>query len=342
LRPALVVLLLLPLSTAPASAQLRGHGGPVRALALSPDASEAVSGSFDSSAIRWSLERNAAAQVLRFHEGAVNAVAWLRDGRLVTAGEDARLALWRPGAARPAAVLTGHAGPVVSLAVSPDGAMLASASWDRSARVWSLAGEAAPRVLEGHNQNVNAVAFTPDGRALVSAGYDATLRIWPLTGNAAAQTVTLPTPLNAVVVAPDGEILAAGADGKVYFVSAADAQTSVIDATPDPIVALALSPDGRHLAAAGIRGSVVIIGPQVRAHPGRPGPAGLVARLLSRRPHASDRRHRPPDPALGCDHRGAHRRRCAGSAGRPSRRLCGRPRGRGVPRLCRLPHPARG
>jgi cytochrome c len=259
LRPALVVLLLLPLSTAPASAQLRGHGGPVRALALSPDASEAVSGSFDSSAIRWSLERNAAAQVLRFHEGAVNAVAWLRDGRLVTAGEDARLALWRPGAARPAAVLTGHAGPVVSLAVSPDGAMLASASWDRSARVWSLAGEAAPRVLEGHNQNVNAVAFTPDGRALVSAGYDATLRIWPLTGNAAAQTVTLPTPLNAVVVAPDGEILAAGADGKVYFVSAADAQTSVIDATPDPIVALALSPDGRHLAAAGIRGSVVII-----------------------------------------------------------------------------------
>jgi cytochrome c len=259
LRLALVVLLLLPLSTLPASAQLRGHGGPVRALALSPDASEAVSGSFDSSAIRWALPRNAAAQVLRFHEGAVNAVAWLRDGRLVTAGEDARLALWRPGAARPAAVLAGHAGPVVSLAVSPDGTMLASASWDRSARVWPLAGNAAPRVLEGHSQNVNAVAFTPDGGALVSAGYDATLRVWPLTGGAAAQTLTLPTPLNAVAVAPDGEILAAGADGKVYFVSAADAQTSAIDATPDPIVALALSPDGRHLAAAGIRGSVVII-----------------------------------------------------------------------------------
>jgi len=58
-------------SSVPAAhAQLRGHGGPVRALAISPDGKTAVSGSFDTSAIRWSLERNAAEQVLRFHDGA--------------------------------------------------------------------------------------------------------------------------------------------------------------------------------------------------------------------------------------------------------------------------------
>ena len=49
-------LLLLPLAFAPAQAQLRGHGGPVRALAISPDGTRAVSGSFDTSAIRWSLD----------------------------------------------------------------------------------------------------------------------------------------------------------------------------------------------------------------------------------------------------------------------------------------------
>ena len=43
---------------ASAQAQLRGHGGPVRALAVSPDGKLAISGSFDTSAIRWSLERN--------------------------------------------------------------------------------------------------------------------------------------------------------------------------------------------------------------------------------------------------------------------------------------------
>ena len=43
-----------------AHAQLRGHGGPVRAVAVAPDGETAISGSFDSSAIRWSLKRNAA------------------------------------------------------------------------------------------------------------------------------------------------------------------------------------------------------------------------------------------------------------------------------------------
>jgi hypothetical protein len=62
---AFVVLLLV----GPAQAQLRGHGGPVRALAISADGTIAVSGSFDTSAIRWSLSRNAAEQVLRFQQG---------------------------------------------------------------------------------------------------------------------------------------------------------------------------------------------------------------------------------------------------------------------------------
>src|SRR4051812_17395026 len=90
------------LSLMPAAAQLRGHGGPVRALAISPDSTQAVSGSFDTSAIRWSLTRNAAEQVLRFHDGAVNAVAFLPDGRVATSGEDTRIAIWTPGEAQPA------------------------------------------------------------------------------------------------------------------------------------------------------------------------------------------------------------------------------------------------
>src|SRR5437763_8088518 len=80
-----------------AHAQLRGHGGPVRALAVSPDASEAISGSFDTSIIRWSLVTNAAEQVLRFHDGAVDAVLLLSDGRIASSGEDRRIAIWQKG-----------------------------------------------------------------------------------------------------------------------------------------------------------------------------------------------------------------------------------------------------
>ena len=242
-----------------AQAQLRGHGGPVRALAVSPDGTLAISGSFDTSAIRWSLERNAAVEVLRFHEGAVNAVAYLPDGRVATAGEDGRIALWRPGEPQPVAVLEGHQAPVVGLAVSPDGATLASASWDHTARLWPLAG-GAPRVIEGHTQNVNGVAFTIDGRALVTAGYDATLRVTPLVGDGGGPIVTtLPAPLNTVAVSPDGEIVTAGADGKVYVLAATGELKSEIEAAQTPIIAVALSVDGRLIAAAGIRGSVAII-----------------------------------------------------------------------------------
>jgi cytochrome c len=249
--------LLLLLGLIPAQAQLRGHGGPVRALAIAPDGETAVSGSFDTSAIRWSLRSNTAEQVLRFHDGAVNAVAILPDGRIVTAGADARIAIWQAPAQTPQTVLEGHTAPVVALAVSPDGKTLASASWDRTTRLWPLGG-GAPRVLEGHQQNVNGVAFLPDG-AVVSAGYDATLRIWPATGAAAPIVTTLPTPLNAVAVAPDGEIATAGADGRVYFLSATGELRGNVQAGDTPIIALAISPDGACMAAASIRGSVAII-----------------------------------------------------------------------------------
>jgi len=257
-RILVAVTLLLPLASGLAQAQLRGHGGPVRALAISPDGTQAVSGSFDTSAIRWSLTRNAAEQVLRFHDGAVNAVVLLRDGRIATSGEDARIAIWRPGEPQPVTVLTGHEAPVVALAVSPDGTTLASASWDHTARLWPLAG-GAPRVIAGHTQNVNGVAFAPDGRALVTAGYDSTLRITPLGGEGAPIIATLPTALNAVAVAPDGEIGTAGADGKVYLLSAAGELKAEIEAAQTPIIAVTVSGDGRLIAAAGIRGSVAII-----------------------------------------------------------------------------------
>ena len=256
-----VVLLLAALSSA-AQAQLRGHGGPVRALVVSPDGSQAISGSFDSSAIRWSLTRNVAEQVMRFHDNAVNAVAWLKDGRIVTAGADAHIAIWTPGKPDPDTVLDGHSGPIAGLAVSGDGKWLASASWDRTVRLWPLAG-GAPRVLEGNSQNVNGVAFSPGGGELVSAGYDASLRIWRLA-DGGVSIHNLPTPLNAVVIAPDGEIVAAGADGKVYFLSPQGEPRGELQASATPVIALAISPDGKLIAAAGIRGSVAVIERQAR------------------------------------------------------------------------------
>jgi len=241
-----------------APAQLRGHGGPVRSIAVSADGQTAVSGGFDQSAILWSLRTDTAEQVLRFHNGSVNAVGFLPDGRIVTAGEDGRVALWRVGERQPERVLEGHTGPIAAIAVSPDATLIASASWDRTIRLWPVAGGAA-RVLEGHQQNVNGIAFAPDGRAVVSAGYDATVRIWPLADAGEPIVATLGTPLNAVAVAPDGEIVAAGPDGQVWFLSPRGETRGAVKVGDSPVIAVAVSGDGALVAGAGIRGSVGIV-----------------------------------------------------------------------------------
>jgi cytochrome c len=245
------------MACAPARAQLTGHGGPVRAIAISSDGNCVLSGSFDTSAIRWSLKTEAAEQVLRFHSDAVNAVAFLKDGRMATAGADGRIAIWTKDRQKPDQLLEGHRAPIVSLVVSPDGTRLASASWDHTARVWSLA-EGAQQVLEGHTQNVNGVAFTPDGKYLVSVGYDRELRIWPLTGGP-PNIFTLPSPLNTVAIAPDGEIATGSADGEVRFLMSDGKKVGEVRAGPSPIVALAISKDGTLIAAAGIGGAVAVV-----------------------------------------------------------------------------------
>jgi cytochrome c len=241
-----------------AFAQLRGHGGPVRAVAVSADGLHALSVSFDSSAILWSLTSNKAEAVLRFHAGAVNAVAFLADGRMVTAGEDARIALWRAAGSKPDNVLEGHTGPIVALAASPDGQWLASAAWDQTARLWSLR-DGSTRVLEGHQQNVNGIAFLPEGKRVVTAGYDSTLRIWTIAQVGSPTVLAMPAPLNAVAVAGDGEIVTGAANGSVYFLSPSGERRGEVAGAGVPIIALAVSPDGRKIAAAGIRGSVSII-----------------------------------------------------------------------------------
>ena len=242
------------LSSALQGQDLRGHGGPVRAIAVSADGKTVVTGSFDESIIRWNAATGSALGVLRGHEGSVNTVAILGDGRLVTAGQDGRILLWGEDSTQLAA-LEGHNAPVSSVAAAPDGWTIASASWDQTVRVWPRDGKK-PRILEGHAGNVNAVAFAPDGR-VVSAGYDGTIRIWPESG--APQVLSFTIPFSALAVAPDGEILAASVDGKLRFFPKNAGEAAEMDSGRKPVVALSVTKDGARVAVGTIDGRIILI-----------------------------------------------------------------------------------
>ena len=73
---------------------------------------------------------------------------------------------------RASSTLEGHSEAVLSVAFSPQGDRLASASGDSTVRLWDLNTECPQATLEGHKGWVLFVAFSPDGATLASAGMD--------------------------------------------------------------------------------------------------------------------------------------------------------------------------
>lgn len=81
-----------------------------------------------------------------------------------------------------AAIMHGHSGAVMAVAVSPRGGRVASGGADGTVRLWSTrTHRQIGRTLRGHDDRVNDVAFSPDGRLLASASDDGTARLWDLS-----------------------------------------------------------------------------------------------------------------------------------------------------------------
>jgi WD40 repeat protein len=199
---------------------------------------------------------------LRGHKGAVTAVAFSPDDRLLASGSaDNTVKLWDAATGKEVRGLDGHEDRVLSVAFSPDGSRLVSASADRTVRLWDTTTGKELLCLKGHDGPVTCVAFSPDGRRIASGAEDKTVRIWNAdTGELAWQFNGHSCIVTGVAFAPDAKKVASigqelpksqgefvvwdASSGEVFFRKTGTGWTSVT-----------FDPDGQHLATGNVSGA---------------------------------------------------------------------------------------
>ncbi|MEJ6403848.1 c-type cytochrome [Yoonia sp. 2307UL14-13] len=163
-----------------------------------------------------------------------------------------------PAAAQDFFTLQGHGGPIMDIAVSPDG-QIATASFDNAVGLWS-GSEAVWH--DGHDAAVNAVLFWDD-QTLISAGDDFKLRLWrgpddqQVLGEHQGKIVALAGSPQA------GLIASASWDGRVGIWAIADqAAPRFLSGHRQAVNDVVFNADGSRLYSASADGTIRIWDPQ--------------------------------------------------------------------------------
>jgi WD40 repeat protein len=148
------------------------HDGGIYRLAFSPDGTVLLSGGTadNRDVILWGVAKGIRQQRIHMNDDneAVQAVAFTPDGKQFAATVDKKIKLWDHETVKEIREFTGHQGPVVGLAFSPDGSKLASASKD--VKLWNVA-TGKEIALPTKIRNRYSVSWSPDGKRLALSNY---------------------------------------------------------------------------------------------------------------------------------------------------------------------------
>ncbi len=194
----------------------KGHEGPVLAVKFAPDGKTLVSGGFDQLVRFWDLSTGDEVRSIKGHDGPISSVAYDPAGeKLATGSLDQTVKVWNAtqpqayrlatgmyayslcfssdskyligggkgvhvlevGTDKPPFVLPDYESEDISVAVSPDGAVLAAAGIGETVAFWEVGTWKLLGKVGGHTEKIWHLAFSPDSETLATSDNNGTIRL---------------------------------------------------------------------------------------------------------------------------------------------------------------------
>jgi WD40 repeat protein len=239
-------------------ATLTGHRDTLLHVLFAPSGALLATVSGDRTVKLWDVAEKREVGTLRPVRGP-DGVVFSRDGRLLAIGGPSGVGLWEVATRRLLTTLKGHGGAAETIALSPDGKILATSGHGDGVRLWNFVTRREIELLPDLGDFATSLAFSPDGKMLAAgAGHTGKVKLWDLNTRQVLGTFAGHQGGDTrVAFSPDGRWLATAGGYTVRLCSTAGKEEVVtLRGHTDDVTSLVFSPDGQTLASGSWDGTV--------------------------------------------------------------------------------------